>query len=441
MQVSLQASYQAKGIAIAVTIAAFAKTFVPFYLVGSTAIFAAFAAIGCALITVNWRQTFKAAGRVTDILVVLGLLYGAVVISFLVNSFQSVPVTYLLGIIIFHFMFLIFGFAAARAVVGVLWTLAAAGAVYLIVIAQHLVRFGDLMRDGFIHDVFGVGEPAIYLTFHQNIGFVLGLTTLAAFGVSSSRTMRVCAFGAFPFILLFMFHIASRGALVALVCSFLFLAVADLWARLRKYVLLGTAAAVIAVVIASSWFYQRALGDRDVDPNMGDAISRTIREIQDPRPGFRIQIWQRMAQRIVAEPDRLLFGRGVGMFPVNDGFGPPDWLLRKAEGSKHYPHNLYLEMLYETGIVGLLLFGIITMHPIGAALNRWDLLSSAERSAIALYVFDLVGSQFSGAFAYSYDLQFFFGVSVGLVAVKRSYETSASIPSHLAETESKFAPL
>ncbi|MBR1153681.1 O-antigen ligase [Bradyrhizobium sp. JYMT SZCCT0428] len=433
LQTKLQARRLAKWIAIAVTIAAIAKAFVPFFLIGSTGIFVAFAAIGCALIAMTWRQTFEAADRVTDIMIMLGLFYGAIILSFLLNSFQSVPVTYILGIMIFHFMFVIFGFTAARAVGGVLWTLVVAGAVYLIVIAQHVIRFGDPMRDGFIHDVFGVGESAIYLTFHQNIGFVLGLAALAAFG-SSCRTMRIFAFGALLSVLVFMFHIASRGALVALMCSLLFLAVAASWVRLRKYVLFGAPAAVIVVAIASTWFYQRALGDKDIAPNAGDAMSRTIREIQDPRPGFRIQIWQRTAQRIVVEPDRLLFGRGVGMFPVNDGFGAPDWLLRKAEGSKHYPHNLYLEILYETGIVGLLLFGIITLYPIGASLNRWKAFSSAERSAIALYVFDLVCSLFSGAFAYSYDLQFFFGLSVGIIAVKRACEMAAPIPSHLGDT-------
>jgi hypothetical protein len=30
---------------------------------------------------------------------------------------------------------------------------------------------------------------------------------------------------------------------------------------------------------------------------------------------------------IANEPDRLLFGRGIGMYPVNKGFGAPDWLL------------------------------------------------------------------------------------------------------------------
>ncbi|MET3839628.1 O-antigen ligase family protein [Bradyrhizobium sp. OAE829] len=409
----------AKWTSIAVTVAAFAKVFVPFYLIGSTLIFSASVAIGCGLIAMSWRRAFAAAGGITEIIVVLGLFYTAIIISFLTHSLPLVPVTHLLGILIFHALFMTFGFAAARAVVGVLWTLAAAGAVYLMFIAQHVVRFGDLMRDGFIHDVFGVGESAIYLTFHQNIGTVLCLAALAALGLSSNRTARVLAFCALPLVLLFMFHIAARGALVALVCSLLFLVAAPLWVRSRKQVAFGVIAVVIVAGVTSNWFYQQALGDKAVDPNAGDAISRTIREIQDPRPGFRIQIWARTAARILAEPDRLLFGRGVGMFPVNDGFGAPDWLLRNAEGSKHYPHNLHLELLYETGIVGLLLFCIITLFPVVAAISRWSLFSSAERSAIALYVFNLSGTALSGAFAYSYSLQFFFGLAVGIIAMRR----------------------
>src|SRR5205807_5703406 len=143
---------------------------------------------------------------------------------------------------------------------------------------------------------------------------------------------------------------------------------------------------------------------------------RTVREIQSQDPGFRLQMWTRAWHRIETQPDRLLFGRGVGVYPIDEGLGAPNWLLDKS--TKYYPHNTYLEMLYETGIVGLLIFGVITLYPIGASLNRWNLYSSAERSAIALYVFDLASCQFSGAFAYSYDLQFFFGLSIGIIAAK-----------------------
>ena len=108
------------------------------------------------------------------------------------------------------------------------------------------------------------------------------------------------------------------------------------------------------------------------------------------------------------------------MYPVIEGFGAPDWLLRKTEGSKHYPHNVYLEMLYETGIVGLLLFGILTLLPLGIALQRWHLFSLVHKSAISMYVFQLVSSQLSGAFAFGYLDQFFFGLTVGIIALSRA---------------------
>lgn len=412
--------------AATVTTATLAKTFVPFYLIGSTAIFAATSAVGIALAAIDWRQLCATARRIPDFLAVLIALYGLLIANFLTHSRGAVPITHLIGILVFHSMFLTFGLSAARSLQAVLLVLLAAGAIYLIVIAQYVVRFGDLMREGVLRDVFGVGQWDIYVTFHQNIGVVLGIAALAALGLNSNRTMRRLAFAALPLVLLFMFHIAARGALVALVCSLLFLSAAASWSRSRKLTLLGAAAAVIVLALASSWFYQRALQQKDMDPKAGDAISRTIQEIQDPRPGFRMQIWTRTAQSILAEPERLLFGRGIGMFPVKDGFGAPDWLLRKTEGAKHFPHNVYLEILYEAGIAGLLLFSVLTLFPLAASLKRWRLFSWTEKSTMAIYVFSLTSSQLSGSFAYSYDLQFFLGLAIGIVARKRDEDGVAA---------------
>ena len=408
--------------AAVVTTAAFSKAFVPFYLIGSTAIFAATSAAGFLFVAISWRQFCDNASRTTDILVVLGLLYGVVIISYLSRSFPEVPVTHLLGILIFHSLFLVFGFAAARGLKAVSAILLSAAAIYSIVIAQYDIRFGDLMRDGYLHDIFGVGDMAMAVTFHQNIGTVLGLAALATLGLATSRTRQILAIGALPLILLFMFHIAARGAMVALVCSLLFLAAAGFWGRSKKLTLLGLIAVIVAATVASGLFYQRALQDKDVDTIAPDAITRTIREIQDPRPGFRIQIWARAWHRISTEPDRLLLGRGIGMYPVNEGFGAPDWLLHPTEGSKEYPHNVHLELLYETGLVGLLLFSAITIFPLIVSLRRWTRFLPAEKSACAMYVFMLVSSDISGAFAYTYTLQFFFALSVGIIAIRRIAE-------------------
>jgi len=139
-----------------------------------------------------------------------------------------------------------------------------------------------------------------------------------------------------------------------------------------------------------------------------------------------MQIWSRTLHQIVSEPHLLPFGRGIGMFPVKEGFGAPDWPLRPTEGSKHYPHNIFLEMLYETGIAGLLPFILLTFVPLVASLRRWHALTPAEKSVIAIYVFDLVSVQLSGSFGRSNMEQFFLGLAIGIIALKRAEETRAS---------------
>jgi O-antigen ligase len=102
-----------------------------------------------------------------------------------------------------------------------------------------------------------------------------------------------------------------------------------------------------------------------------------------------------------------LFGRGVGTFPIDEGAGAPDWLLHKTEGAKHFPHNVHLEVLYESGISALLAFCFLTVFPLVYAANYWARFGVAERAAISLYVFYLTSVEISGSFAYGNDLQFF----------------------------------
>lgn len=410
-------------LAAAVTVAAFAKTFVPFYLIGSTAIFVGASALGAALAALSWHRLRDDASHIPGVLIALMLLYGVTVANFLTYSLPAVPITHLAGILIFHAMFLLFGFAAARATRMVLQVLLAGAAAYVLIIVQHTVRFGDVMRDNHINDVFGVGNPVMYNTFHQNIGLGLGLGLLAAFGLASKRGRLVIVGAALPILLLFLFHIAARTALVALVGSFLFLAFAACWVRSKKAAALAISAAVVAIVIASGLFYRYGLRDEAVDPAANDAVSRTIRELRDSDPQFRIQIWSRTLHHIVTEPHLLPFGRGVGMFPVNEGFGPPDWLLRPTEGSKHYAHNLYLDVLYESGLAGLLPVVFLTLFPFAASLRRWQSLRPAEKSLFSVYVFILLSAQVSGAFARSYIELYFLAMTIGIIAIKRTEET------------------
>lgn len=423
----MQLSYNKRNLtgllAAAVTIAAFAKTFVPFFLIGSTAVFVGASALGTALAAMAWRRLRDDATHVPQVFVALALLYAVIIANFLAFSLRAVPITHLAGILIFHAMFLLFGFAAARASRTVLLVLLAAAAIYVLVIVQHTVRFGDVMRGNHINDVFGVGIPVMYNTFHQNIGLGLGLGLLAAFGLTSNRIVRlaiICV--VLPVLLYFLFHIAARTALVALAGSLLYLAFAACWIHSRKAAGLAVAVVVVAFSIASAAFFRYGLQDRTVDPVAPDAVSRTIRELQDSDPEFRMQIWSRTLHRIAHEPALLPFGRGVGMFPVHEGYGPPDWPLHPTEGSKHYPHNIYLDILYESGLAGLLPFLFLTLFPLAASLRRWQSLSPAEKSVLSIYVFILLSAQLSGAFARSYIELFFLALATGIVAAKRADE-------------------
>src|SRR4029077_10190373 len=167
-----------------------------------------------------------------------------------------------------------------------------------------------------------------------------------------------------------------------------------------------------------------ALQDKNVDSAAPDAISRTIREIQSHDPGFRVEMLARAWHRIETRPDRLPLGHGIGAYSIDEGFGAPTWLLDKSP--KHYPHNAYLELLYEIGIAGLLIFGFITLFPIFVALKYWSELSAPERAAISLYVFCLLSIDISGSFAYSYDFQFFLALAVGVLGLKRKQLPSDS---------------
>jgi O-antigen ligase len=406
-------------------VAVLAKTFVPFYLIGSTAIFVASVAVGLVLVALSCRPIFDGTSQVRDVLIVAVLFYAVVVVSFLAYSRGAVPATHLWGILIIHGIMLIFGFSAARAVKMVLLVILGMAAIYAALLALHALRFGGVTTGANIRDIFGIGVPAIYITFHQNIGFVLGAGALAALGLASNRIAQILAVSALPIVLLFLFHIAARTALVALAGSLIFLGFATLWVYSRKVALLAAVTVIVAATIAWGVLSQRALNQIEVDAKAPDAVSRTIRELQNPDPGFRLPIWEQTWRHIVSEPDRLPLGRGIGMYPVDAGFGHPDWLLHLTEGSKYYPHNVHLEILYETGIVGLVLFSILTVFPMFASLRRWSVFSSAEKSAVAIYVFALVSSDISGAFAYLYILQFFLALTVGIIAMKRSAEADA----------------
>ena len=406
------------------TVATFAKSFTPFYLIGSTAIFVAACLIGLVLLALSWRQILDAASHVRVILAAMALLYAIVIASYFASSFHQVPLTHLLGILIFHAMFLLFGLASAGALTIVFAILLAQGVAYFIIFGQYALRFGDFVRDGFLQNVFGLG-PDLALAIHQQVGSQVALAALAALGLGfglgfgrASGPARRLSLAFVPLALLFMYHLQARTAIVALFCSFAFMSFAAFYARRKTLALLVLSSVIISAAFACVLFFQYAL-HANIDPKATDPISRTMQEIQEPQPGLRLAIWSGAWHRLVSEPDRLLLGRGVGVYPIDEGFGPPDWLLHATEGAKHYPHSVHLEILYETGILGFLAFSFLILLPLAASIKYWPRLSVQQKLAVAMYVYYVVTMEISGAFAFAYDFQFFLAIAIGVIALKR----------------------
>jgi O-antigen ligase len=400
------------------TVAVFAKSFTPYYLIGSTPIFVAACLLGLVLTALNWRLIADLAGQVTPFLVLIALLYVLVTANYFVNSFPQVPITHLLGILIFHGIFLLFGFASAGALSTVFAVLLVQGIAYVIIFGQFAIRFGDFVRpDGYPEDMFGLG-PDLSLAIHQQVGSQMALAVLAAFGLALGR-MRWLAIAFMPIAVLVIYRLLARTSMLALGGSVALLAFGTLYVRKKRVALALASALAISAVLASVLFLQYA-HKATVEPDAPDLISRTIREIQQRPAGMRMAIWSNAWDRIAANPPaKLAFGRGIGAYPIDEGVGPPDWLLKKTEGARTYPHNTHLEMLYETGIAGLLIYTVLTLLPLVAAIRYWSLLSVQEKLAFSIYFFYFVSQQFSGAFAVSYDFQFFLGMAIGIIALKR----------------------
>jgi hypothetical protein len=127
-----------------------------------------------------------------------------------------------------------------------------------------------------------------------------------------------------------------------------------------------------------------------------------------------IQLWE----------SRPAFGVGLGGFPVLAGLGD----------RREYPHDLILELLAETGLVGLLLFGMV----IAAAIRNLGPLRALRRdplrmALLALVVYSLTNALVSGDLVDNRSLLAFAGLCVvGAVAPNRAEPPETAHPARYA---------
>ena len=211
--------------------------------------------------------------------------------------------------------------------------------------------------------------------------------------VASSPWTRVYALSALPILVVSLLAAGSRGPVLGVLFGLLALFALALRdrARRRRLVLVaigGLGAFLLVQQLVPGQSIQRAFS---VVVSGGSAVSAN----------GRLELWSQAYDLFLESP---LFGIGTGGF--------------SGVTAAFYPHNLFLEVAVELGVVGLALLIAVLAFGARGLISAWK--SGAERNrldgALVLSLFGaaLLNSQFSGAIQTNSSVWLALGLGLGL---------------------------
>jgi hypothetical protein len=409
--------------AASATTAAFCKQFTPLYYLHSTIIFVAAVFTSFLLMLPVWNfRPAPFARAQTTVLALLGL-WACASLSYVLFVRHIVPPTYLAGFLLFSGFFVPVGVMASTSLRTIAIMFLAMALVDLFYLVRYVAYFGFLfppqnLVDQFqfpkgFGDIFGVSaDPEadrldVYLTLYQSVGrFValgsLGFLLLAGDGWRHRSVAWILVAAALALIL----WIGARGAALGLIAAISVSVFVGRRLSVRKLIPLFVAGLLASVALLTAV---------KVGFNVNiPVIDRTVDEIVHPTERERSALLRHLFRKLWQEPSSMVLGRGPGMFPVELGRRTPNWLFDRGT-ELSYPHNIILEALYETGIVGMTFLIALIAIPLLRARAIWTSLGGAELFVLQTYVFYLASMMVSGALAYSYDFYFVVGLAVGTV--------------------------
>lgn len=316
--------------------------------------------------------------------------------------------------------------ATPRRLLQAAWTLVAAGACLgALGVAQVLTgdfrqQFWGFARVKNAHIWGGVFEPRITGPLGDPNFFAQILVVLVPIGLvlaaeSRSLRARTLAFGATGLILTGAVLTYSRGGALALGCVLLLTLVSR---RIRpRQIALGILALVLLLLLAPREFVQRLGTIGEILPGGEQAL--------DPDSSFQERkLYVLTAWRMFL--DHPWLGVGAGNYTVHYdryadevGFTSRDY---EPLGEVHYPHNLYLEIAAETGLLGLALFvGAVVAAFVSLRRARGDLLARGDAVSADLaraFEIALVGYLVSSLFLHGH-FQRYLWLLFGLAAAVR----------------------
>ena len=216
------------------------------------------------------------------------------------------------------------------------------------------------------------------------LGRVLGVSLLALFWVAGARAfgrLRLVAVLCVPPLLGYLAATASKGPILGFLAG-----AAAYGAATRTAVGRFAAAALVGVLLFGLLLSYGALPPGSLGGLR--VVSTAALSIEQ-----RVEGWERAGEGFSSGGlAAMLLGHGTGDFAHYD----------RGRDVRHYPHNAFLEVLYENGVAGLMLLVWFLAWPLSrlARLSEVALSRPSVRRLVALgigfYVFALANAQVTG---------------------------------------------
>ena len=197
--------------------------------------------------------------------------------------------------------------------------------------------------------------------------------------------------------LFIMIRAASRGVIVSLVLSIFLL---HILRGIRLKHALGILATVLCALLIfinlphdTITFYSSTFNVLDNASEFDSTNSASI----------RLALWKLALQKISAHP---IIGSGFAQSDMSENLGYTDPI---------YPHNIFLEVAVELGLIGLILFTIPLFIGLKRAYHLFQYVNPAKGIdvdlVLLLFVFNLIEAQISGFLTNQAQLLFMMGIS------------------------------
>lgn len=276
---------------------------------------------------------------------VLGVLLAVILSSFGIYSYTSIPVSFVLNMLLF-LVTLYCPIRSKEVVTKQLWFASVLSVIYA---CWFLLKNG---LDAFEGGKIGTLEEGVN---SNNFGQGLSLLAIVIFAHLLLKRFKgkVWHISLMLISVFLIFLTGSRTALIALIISAVFILL--FWMRLNSRKI-GISFVIIVVALALLWYIYDYL--LEVLPELMGRFS--FEDIMEDGGSGRIDVWS--AYFKIYFPKYWLFGMG---FDPNNLF----YAIEAANGVGHGAHNIIVDILASSGVVGLVLYMSMYMKGISSGMK------------------------------------------------------------------------